>query len=159
MAAIVGDAFPELYAAVGVHSGLPTGAARDLPSALAAMNSGPATPAAKNASGVPTIVFHGDGDNTVHPSNGSHVIRASVAPDAQVAREQGVAEGGRRYTREVHRAADGKVLAEHWVVHGAPHAWSGGTSAGSYTDPRGPDASAQMLRFFFEVAQRKAAAT
>ena len=123
------------------------------------MKSGPAArPASQQASGVPTIVFHGDGDKTVHPANGTQVVRASVPAGAQVEREQGAAPGGRRYTREVHRAANGQPLAEHWVIHGAPHAWSGGTAAGSYTDPRGPDASAQMLRFFFEVARHRAAA-
>jgi poly(hydroxyalkanoate) depolymerase family esterase len=149
MAAILGDAYPDLYAAVGVHSGLATGAAKDLPAALGAMKGGPGAVAQAVASGVPTIVFHGDADVTVHPGNGGHVIKASVHRDAQVSVEQGRAAGGRRYTREVHRAAgDGGVVAEHWVVHGARHAWSGGSAKGSYTDPLGPDASAEMVRFF-----------
>lgn len=149
MAAILGDAYPELYAAVGVHSGLATGAAKDLPSAFGAMKSGPQIVVPATASGIPTIVFHGDADSTVHPGNGGHVIAASVHKDAQVSTEQGVAAGGRRYTRELHRAADGgAVIAEHWIVHGARHAWSGGSASGTYTDPLGPDASAEMVRFF-----------
>jgi poly(hydroxyalkanoate) depolymerase family esterase len=149
MAAILGDAYPDLYAAVGVHSGLATGVAKDLPSAFGAMRSGPQIVVPAVASGVPTIVFHGDADNTVHPGNGGHVIAASVHKGAQVEVEQGVAPGGRRYTRELHRAAGGgPVMAEHWVIHGSPHAWSGGSAKGSYTDPLGPDASAEMLRFF-----------
>ncbi|MDB5872073.1 MAG: Esterase, depolymerase [Ramlibacter sp.] len=149
MAAILGDAYPDLYAAVGVHSGLATGAAKDLPSAFGAMRSGPQIVVPAAASGIPTIVFHGDADSTVHPGNGGHVIAASVHKEADVEAAQGVAAGGRHYTRELHRApGGGPVVAEHWVVHGAPHAWSGGSAKGSYTDPQGPDASAEMVRFF-----------
>lgn len=153
MAAILGDAYPDLFAAVGVHSGLATGVAKDLPSAFGAMKGGPQAVAPAAASGIPTIVFHGDADSTVHPGNGGHVIAASVHKDAQVSIEQGVAPGGRRYTRELHRAAGGTVVAEHWVVHGAPHAWSGGNPGGTYTDPLGPDASAEMVRFFMAHAR------
>lgn len=149
MAAILGEAYPELYAAVGVHSGLAAGAARDLPSAMGAMRSGSA-PAASEAPGRPTIVFHGDGDATVHPSNGSHVAAASAGAGAEREAQKKGNPGGREATRHLHRDGAGKVLAEHWVVHGAAHAWSGGSSAGSYTDPRGPDATAEMLRFFLE---------
>jgi poly(hydroxyalkanoate) depolymerase family esterase len=147
MAAILGEAYPELFAAAGVHSGLAAGAAKDLPSALAAMRTGAA--AANTRPGVPTIVFHGDADATVHPANGDYVVTGSVggAPaQAQVERQRAV--GGRGYTRHVHRAPDGTVLAEHWVVHGSGHAWSGGSREGSFTDPAGPDATAEMLRFF-----------
>ncbi|MDF2463310.1 MAG: Esterase, depolymerase [Ramlibacter sp.] len=148
MAAIMGEAYPELFAAVGVHSGLAAGSANDLPSALGAMKRS-AAKASGTASGVPTIVFHGDADGTVHPANGAHVIAASVHSAADVQTEQGLATGGHRYTRHVHRGTDGgQVVAEHWVVHGAAHAWSGGSAKGSYTDPRGPDATAEMLRFF-----------
>lgn len=153
MAAILGDTYPDLFAAVGVHSGLAAGAARDLPSAFGAMKGSaqivlPATP-----SGVPTIVFHGDADTTVHPGNGGHVITASVRRGAGAETAKGVAAGGRSYTRSLHRLpGEGPVVAEHWVVHGAPHAWSGGSAKGTYTDPAGPDASAEMIRFF--LAQR-----
>jgi poly(hydroxyalkanoate) depolymerase family esterase len=150
MAAILGDAYPDLFAAVGVHSGLATGIAKDLPSALGAMQRGPAVASAAT-SGVPTIVFHGDADATVHPGNGEHVIAASVHKEAAVEEHAGVSAGGRRYTRQVHRAPDGRVVAEHWVVHGAAHAWSGGSAQGTYTDPRGPDASTEMMRFFFSI--------
>jgi poly(hydroxyalkanoate) depolymerase family esterase len=148
MAAILGETHPDLYAAVGVHSGLAAGAANDLPSALAAMRSGAA--ASSRGDGPPVIVFHGDADSTVHPANGDHVI-AGRAGDAQAAdADRQRVPGGRGYTRRVHRAADGRGVAEHWVVHGSGHAWSGGSRAGSYTDPAGPDASAEMLRFFLE---------
>jgi poly(hydroxyalkanoate) depolymerase family esterase len=154
MAAILGETYPDLYAAIGVHSGLASGAAKDLPSALAAMRSG-ADAAATAVPGVPTIVFHGDADATVHPDNGHHVIRASAGrgdADPQAHREK--ADGGRNYTRHVHRSREGEVLAEHWVVHGSGHAWSGGSRQGSYTDPAGPDATHQLLRFFREHPRR-----
>ena len=149
MAAILGDAYPDLYAAVGVHSGLAAGIAKDLPSALAAMKDG----GGKDRSapnGVPTIVFHGDADATVHPRNGEQVIAASAGPGQAVEHERVQHPRRRPCTRRVHRAADGRVIAEHWVVHGAPHAWSGGSAKGSYTDAQGPDATGEMLRFFFE---------
>jgi poly(hydroxyalkanoate) depolymerase family esterase len=154
MAAILGDTYPDIFAAVGVHSGLAAGSASDLPSALGAMKSGanPARPQA-SANAVPTIAFHGDADTTVHPANGDQVIAASAAMAARVEVDQHN-NGGRMATRSVHHAADGTVLAEHWLVHGAPHAWSGGSAAGSYTDPHGPDASAEMLRFFLAHPRR-----
>lgn len=147
MAAILGDAYPELYAAVGVHSGLPTGAATDVKSAFAAMKGGAAVSPA--ASGPPTIVFHGDQDTTVHPVNGEQVLAASArAATPERVRERSA--NGREYTRRIYRDDGGRVVAEHWAVHGAGHAWSGGRAAGSYTDSKGPDATAEMLRFFAE---------
>lgn len=149
MAAILGQAYPDLYAAVGVHSGLAAGAAKDLPSALAAMRSG--SPAAAATPGAPTIVFHGDADGTVHPGNGEQVIAASAGrarTDTGAGRQR--AAGGRDYTHRVYRSDAGEVLAEHWLVHGSGHAWSGGSRDGSYTDPAGPDATGEMLRFFLE---------
>jgi len=148
MAAILGDTYPDLFAAVGVHSGLPAGVATDLPSALAAMRSGPSKASDGDQTGLPTIVFHGDADATVHPGNGEHIAKANAGATEEVKRAS--AAGGRAYTRNVRRSATGAVVAEHWVVHGAPHAWSGGSGRGSYTDPQGPDASAEMLRFFLE---------
>ena len=143
MAAILGDAYPDLFAAVGVHSGLPTGAARDVKSAFQAMASGAAAghPVEHRP---PTIVFHGDADSTVHPANGERLVRGR-AEAAQRARST----QGRDYTRRVYRDADDRVVAEHWAVHGAGHAWSGGDPSGSYTDATGPDATAEMLRFFW----------
>jgi len=239
MAAIVASAYPELYAAVGVHSGLPRGAASNMMGALAVMKSGTALPsmfarpragrppAAEPQMPVPTIVFHGDADRTVHPRNGEQVIAALLGEAAAMrpahpaghaagaagasggpaavgttgdgatragadggpaqagaggaptqpgagggqiqtgassggptqagagARvEHGVAAQGRRYTRSTHHDVNGRALAEHWLVHGAGHAWSGGQAEGSYTDDTGPDATGEMLRFFFAQAQR-----
>ncbi|AKJ26701.1 alpha/beta hydrolase family esterase [Caldimonas brevitalea] len=155
MAAILGAAYPELFAAVGVHSGLAAGSATDLPSALAAMRSGGNGQMPGRASRMPTIVFHGDADTTVHPRNAEQVIAASVGVDTRVEPQTVAAAGGRTCTRRIHRATDGQVVAEHWLVHGAGHAWSGGSARGSYTDARGPDASAEMVRFFLEQRRRR----
>ena len=148
MATIMGTLYPELYAAVGVHSGLPFASAQDLPSALAAMkgNFGRAKTAAKS---IPIIVFHGDKDTTVHPANGDELIKqgkATLAKETVV--EPGRVPDGHAYTRTVHQDPDGKPHAEQWLIHGAGHAWSGGSVHGSYTDGKGPDASREMMRFF-----------
>ena len=166
MATIMGATYPDLYAAVGVHSGLARGAARNLRSALAAMQQGgpdPGRPGDLRVAGsVPTIVFHGDRDTTVNPRNGEQVLAQALClppddglggangADRPVGVSQGQVPGGHAYTRSVYRNAGGQVVGEHWLVHGAGHAWSGGSSRGSFTDPQGPDASREMLRFFRE---------
>jgi poly(hydroxyalkanoate) depolymerase family esterase len=219
-AAVMGMTYPDLYAAIGVHSGLAHGAASDLPSAFAAMRqrepvaSGvlsspalgtdsdllsmlnavlpgkpealgaasslalgadsdllpmlnavlPGKPAAFEAPScsagdarpqraVPTIVFHGDQDTRVHARNGDLVIeqsRTTAAMDLHTRVEHGRVPGGHAYSRTLHADASGQAILEQWVIHGAGHAWSGGSPAGSYTDPRGPDAAREMLRFFLE---------
>lgn len=153
MAVIVGTLYPDLFAAVGVHSGLPFAAARDLPSALLAMRLGAASARQAQTAGQPVIVFHGDQDRTVHPANGEHVLAQGLRSHplgeaASPARLAGQVPDGHAFTLTAHWLADGSPLGEHWVIHGAGHAWSGGSAAGSYTDPRGPDASREMMRFF-----------
>jgi poly(hydroxyalkanoate) depolymerase family esterase len=159
-AATMGETYPDLYAAVGVHSGLACGAARDLPSAFAAMSG--RGPVRGNPSGVhtrrrqalPTIVFHGDQDRTVHPRNGREVIaRANTGEHSDASVEREMVSSGRRYTRSIQRDAGGRSVLEQWELHGAGHAWSGGNLAGSFTDPKGPDATKEMLRFFLEHVQ------
>jgi poly(3-hydroxybutyrate) depolymerase len=151
---VLGATYPELYAAVGAHSGLPYRAAHDLPSAFGAMRSGASQAnASSTGTAIPTIVFHGDADHTVHAGNGAAIIgqvvgsrvdSASLRADVQ----SGIAAGGTRYQRTTYADATDRVVAEQWILHGAAHAWSGGSVAGSYTDARGPDASAEMVRFF-----------
>jgi poly(hydroxyalkanoate) depolymerase family esterase len=149
-AAIMAATYGDLYAAVGIHSGLACGAARDLPSAFMAMRQGggPETPV-KVGSVAPTIVFHGDRDTTVHPDNGDRILEQSAkaaGPATKVLR--GRVPDGHAYTRTIVTDRSGRPISEHWNVHGAGHAWSGGSPVGSYTDPRGPDATREMLRFF-----------
>lgn len=148
MATIMGTLYPDLYAAVGVHSGLPFASAHDLPSALAAMkgNFGRASSGAKP---IRIIVFHGDKDTTVHPANGDELIKQGALGEAnEVVVEPGRVPHGHAYTRTVHHREDGTPHAEQWLIHGAGHAWSGGSAHGSYTDGKGPDASREMMRFF-----------
>ena len=156
-AAILGSTYPDLDAATGVHSGLACGAASDVPSAFSAMRHGSprVVPArgSRSRSIIPAIVFHGDKDTTVSPRNGEQVIAqlASIATSDLGRRvERGQVPGGHAYSRILHADPQGRTVVEHWVVHGAGHAWSGGSPAGSYTDPHGPDASREMLRFFLE---------
>jgi len=153
MAVIAGTLYPDLFSAVGVHSGLPFAAARDLPSALGAMRRGASRARAALSAGQPVIVFHGDQDRTVHPVNGEDVLAQGLRshPEgerANPARLAGRVPDGHAFTLTAHWLDDGSPLGEHWVIHGAGHAWSGGSADGSYTDPRGPDASREMMRFF-----------
>src|SRR5215217_149676 len=164
MAAIMGATYPDLYAAVGIHSGLAPGSAHDLSSAFTAMRQGGPVVAHKGVLSegsqevLPTIIFHGDGDTTVHPRNGdrllAHLARDGNGSSPRVRTRQGRVPGGYEYTRFTYRDAEGRDLVERWSVHGLGHAWSRGCYPGSYTDPRGPDASAEMVRFFGQHHKR-----
>jgi poly(hydroxyalkanoate) depolymerase family esterase len=153
-AAIMGATYNDLYAAIGVHSGLACGAAIDLPSAFVAMRQGGGSDdriILGDGPPVPTIVFHGDGDTTVHPNNGDQILEQFMrATSTQKKVHRGRVPEGHAYTRTIYIEATGRGIFEHWNIHGAGHAWSGGSPAGSYTDPRGPDATREMLRFFLE---------
>jgi poly(hydroxyalkanoate) depolymerase family esterase len=153
-AAIMGATYNDLYAAIGIHSGLACGAATDLPSAFVAMRQGGGSghkAIVNRGSPIPTIIFHGDRDATVHPNNGGQILEQSVrAISTQKQVQRGQVPGGHTYTRTIHSDASGRGMLEHWNIHGAGHAWSGGSPAGSYTDPLGPDATREMLRFFLE---------
>jgi poly(hydroxyalkanoate) depolymerase family esterase len=160
MAVILGRTYPDLFTAVGCHSGLAHGCATDHYGAMVAMRDGvdPHALAHANAvASVPIIVFHGDVDFTVHPKNGRGVVQQSIdsytaqmpQEREKIASSQQIGQtAGRRFTRSIHRGKTGRVVAEQWTVHGAGHAWSGGSGRGSYTDATGPDASREMLRFF-----------
>ena len=175
MAVIVGETYPELFAGVGVHSGLPYAAASDLGSALAAMKGGKGLAAsiaqqpAALAHAVPTIVFHGDRDHTVQAVNGEQIAEQARAAHVAAGAAGGASQDGlvtqletgrtaqgRRFSRNVQADRQGRAVVEAWLLHGAGHAWSGGDPSGSYTDATGPNASAEMVRFFFSQPVRAA---
>ena len=159
-AAIVAAAYPDLFTAVGVHSGVAVGDVATFSGAIAAMRgtSGP-RPTGKLPRQQPTIVFHGDHDRIVHPSNAagflSNLERAAPGP-LTVRTLSGQSPGGRAFTRRLYQDRSGRLLLEDWTIHGSGHSWSGGNMLGSHTDPAGPDASREMLRFF--LAQKREAA-
>jgi poly(hydroxyalkanoate) depolymerase family esterase len=158
MAAVMAAVYPDLYAAVGVHSGLPYAAADDVASAFVTMKQGPSRSAGPSVRPLPLIVFHGDRDATVTPANAAGLIEGALtaaSPDRRpgtppTAVTTGQVPGGHAYTRTCYQDPAGAVLAERWAIHQGGHAWSGGIPHGSYTDPRGPDASAEFIRFFDE---------
>jgi poly(hydroxyalkanoate) depolymerase family esterase len=153
MATIMAVTYPELYAAAGVHSGLPYGAARDLPSGFKAMHKGVPRRKQKLRRVIPLIIFHGDHDTTVAKVNADHMryqwlqaFENGGRPAGESRVERGMV-GGHAYTRFTYPDTSGQVILEEWIIHQAGHAWSGGSSNGSFTDPKGPDASAEIIRF------------
>jgi poly(hydroxyalkanoate) depolymerase family esterase len=158
MAAIMAANYADLYAAVGIHSGMPYGAAQNFLAAIAAMKDGAAIGARLPTKGIPLIVFHGDQDLMVNSRNGEQLVSqwlGGIAPDRRqdTSTTQAGEGNGRAFTRTRYRDGAGHALAENWLVHDAGHAWSGGGSAGSFADASGPDASREMVRFFSAVSQ------
>jgi poly(hydroxyalkanoate) depolymerase family esterase len=168
MAVILGATYPELFAAVGAHSGLAFGAAHDMPSAFGVMKGTGPLPGMPNPPGgqmarrphaayaVPTIVFHGDCDQIVDARNGAAIVADATAnrsdePRLRVSVHEGTGSGGRTYSRTVYTDDANQPVVEQWVLHGAGHTWSGGSPSGSFTDARGPDASVEMIRFFHSL--------
>ncbi|MDS9470174.1 PHB depolymerase family esterase [Paracoccus sp. MBLB3053] len=155
MAVILGQTYPEVFAAVGTHAGLAHGIARDVPSAFAAMAGSafaePQRPAERSP--IPTIIFQGSADLTVNPANADRIARdvLSAGPEVTLFETATSHQNGRNYVRETTTASDGTVLMEYWKIDGLGHAWSGGNPSGSYVDPTGPNASAEMVRFFFRL--------
>ncbi|AKI01411.1 esterase, PHB depolymerase family [Hoeflea sp. IMCC20628] len=150
MAVIMGETYPELYSGVAVHSGLPFGAARDVASAFAAMGGKPMEGKARSTMTPRTIVFHGTSDAVVHPVNGDLIARDAMSngTDTQYQTTERGTFGSRQFEKHTTFGSHGQSSIEHWVIDGMGHAWSGGRAAGSYTDPDGPDASAEIVRFF-----------
>lgn len=156
MAAVMGETYPDLFSAAGIHSGLPYGSANDVMSAFSAMRgdgglaSSSKRPAKEHR--LRTIVFQGRADRTVHPSNADRIVAAATPTGTgwAASKESGRSASGRIYTRTIVADTAGRPAVEYWLVEGAGHAWSGGHPSGTYTDPHGPDASCQMVRFFLD---------
>lgn len=172
MAAVMAMTYSDIYAAAGIHSGLPYAVAHDIGSAVELMKEGSVPIGRRRADGVravkqsphvvPSIVFHGDRDTTVHPRNADELVaraanhgrrkaNGDAGNEANVITHRGYVPAGHAYTRTIyHDTSGGQSILEQWRVHGAAHAWSGGSPSGSNTDPKGPDASREMMRFFYE---------
>jgi poly(hydroxyalkanoate) depolymerase family esterase len=163
MAVIMAATYPDLYAAIGVHSGLAYCAAHDVRSGFAVMRRGAGRSVRRLTTVIPLIAFHGDLDTTVSPVNVDHLLdqwlgatgheQSRSAQSTKV--ERGQVASGRAYTRSIYHDASGHAFAEKWLVHQAGHVWSGGSSAGSFTDPKGPNASTELLRFFAEQSRKR----
>jgi poly(hydroxyalkanoate) depolymerase family esterase len=152
MATVLAATYPDLFAAVAVHSGLAYRSASSVPSAFAAMARG-----ARQVGGlerpVPSIVIHGSADRTVAPVNGDQVLaQAGLDPASPTATVRGQVENGHAYEHSRWTDAGGAPRHERLTVEGMGHAWSGGLPGGSYTDPRGPDATEAICSFFAGVS-------
>lgn len=165
MAAIMGETYPELYAGIGIHSGLAYGSANDVVSAFSAMRGQSSVEPRRRVSSDAAprvIVFHGSADTTVHPTNADRIVASQgnrdVAPGRTSRSEQPSTGDTRGYSKVVTAREDGTRALECWIIDGAQHAWSGGSPIGTYTDPQGPDASAAMVDFFLNGSPEAAAA-
>lgn len=170
MAVIMAATYPDLYTAAASHSGMAYGAASSVPEALAVMRGG--SPGARargdavvramgeHARVVPIILFHGAADPVVGPANTEQLrvqweeamkAIADLSSRPAIIEEQGTSEAGYPYTRTIVRIdPTGPIVIEEWIIDGLGHAWSGGSTEGTYTDPEGPDASREIIRFFLE---------
>lgn len=158
MAAVLGSTYPEIYSAAGVHSGLAYKSAHDVNSAFAAMRG----QHARHSTVTPgrhflprLIVFHGSEDHTVALSNASALWRdATGARGPEDILEMTASVGGRAVDRRIYSKFGEGSSVEEWIIHGSGHSWSGGNPGGSYTEPDGPNASAEMVRFFLNKPAR-----
>jgi poly(hydroxyalkanoate) depolymerase family esterase len=158
MAAILARAYPDVFSAAGIHSGLPAGSARDVVSAFAAMRGDAGAVPPDGSSDVRLIVFHGTADSVVHPSNADRIIAAARGEGLEAPSvHEGRSARGRAYRRTIEHDRHAIARVEQWQLHGAGHAWAGGSHDGSYTDPDGPDASMEMVRFFLRKDRPDAA--
>lgn len=171
LAVILGATYPDIFAAIGVHSGLEYGAASNQLVAVQAMRQGGPNPfvqgqAAYAAMGnaarvVPTIVFHGTNDGSIAPINGDQVVQQWMETDQLASGGTyqpdfadpssvtgGQVTGGYRYTTFLWNDSQHATMQSYWKVSGLGHAWSGGDPIASFADPLGPDASAAMYAFF-----------
>ena len=149
-AAIMGSAYPDLYSAIGVHSGLACGTAKDLPTAFGAMRQGGMHSLETASCPLPTIVFHGDRDRAVSTVNAEQepLLVPGGTAEYQATISRGQSAGGISYTRTVQSDDTGRSILEQWQLHGTGHAWSGGSPDGAPTTPEDPMQVARCSGFF-----------
>ncbi|WP_243555726.1 extracellular catalytic domain type 1 short-chain-length polyhydroxyalkanoate depolymerase [Priestia megaterium] len=172
MSVIMGATYPDIFAAISVGAGLEYKAATSVTGAYTAMSSGGPNPIQQGdlaylAMGehkrvVPVILFHGTADYTVAPINAHQILsqwaqtndRASDGLDNNNIDDTadqtvtGTVSGGRSYTQYIYKDTVGKTVMEKYMIEGMGHAWSGGSTSGSYTDPKGPNATKLSWNFF-----------
>jgi poly(hydroxyalkanoate) depolymerase family esterase len=175
MASLVAAAYPERYAAIALHSGLVHSATGSVAGALGVMQKGVPSPEphaerahaamGEHARVIPALVIHGGSDAVVVPINGAQAARqwfltnalamgqpldtTSGASDHSVREENGY-----EVRRSTYRARSGVALAHLVMVMWLGHAWSGGSADGTFTDVRGPSATAMILDFFARQGAR-----
>ena len=153
MADILAETYPDIFAKVGIHSGLPHRAAHDVMSAFAAMKGNEMRARPTNSGRCSRkLIIQGTADPTVHVSNGDALFEGMRVrhPNASII-VSAVRSAGKEATRQSLFDASGNSLAEYVAIEGAGHAWSGGDRAGSYAEPDGPDASREMIDFFLRA--------
>jgi poly(hydroxyalkanoate) depolymerase family esterase len=182
MAIVLGATYPDVFRGIGAVAGVAFGAANSLRSGLATMKHGGPDPArqglaafeamnhpsVKNPPGrMPVIVFHGDADRIVNPVNAEQVIAqwartnqlldgnqdGDAAFDASSKFSEGQKSAGRPFRKYSYKDAGGRLRMEQWIVEGMGHAWPGSPQPGEFADPRGPNASQEMWRFFSGTAE------
>jgi len=180
MAVIAAATYPDLFSALGVAAGAEFQAAQSVPEGLVVMKQGGPDPiqqgraafaamkaglARRPRKRLPVIVFHGTEDASVNPINADQIIAQWGETNACLAAELGetefsvsekvVAEDvaqGHAYDRHIYADQTGRLLMEKWIVKGLGHAWSGTAKEHKYCDPKGPNASEEIWRFFREAA-------
>ena len=156
MAVIMAKTYPDIFSAVGVHSGLAYQSAGNVMSAMAVMRGGSGSRIVGKRQSqddtlepMRTIIFHGSSDRTVNPSNAQQISDMEHGGiDQHTSLTTSGTSNGRSFTKTVISHKNGTAVIENWLINGAGHAWSGGNASGSYADTKGPDASAEIVRFF-----------
>ena len=172
MACVLANRYGSMFAACAVHSGLRYRAASSPGTAVAAMRRGSPNSALEaarqstlasqpSAAFVPTLVIHGDRDETVNRINADQIIEQtrtlaeyeSVPPRPLIEIAERRVAGSHRAYRLRDYARDGRIVLRRIIIEGLGHAWSGGDERHSFNDSQGPDAS-QLIRKFFSEFRR-----
>jgi poly(hydroxyalkanoate) depolymerase family esterase len=170
--AILGAAYPDVYAAIGIHSGAAYGggeqgclAENEAPAATNKLARAALAAMGARAHVMPVIVFHGDRDDTIPYRCGQQALTQWLSTDNLILKHdrrttlsqtptgasRSTVAGGHAYTVLSYADKSGCVLAQLWTIHEMGHYWSGGSTdpaSARYVDPRGPSAAAASWAFF-----------